>query len=455
MRNTLRRGRLASLLRHLFGATLPVLLFTMLTLSLNLSATATSPRPAPLDPPPPPTPDPDRPTAVVVAGATGAESLDVLAPVGVLATSGHFDVVTAAPRREVLPLFPGSPRLRGAEFLPHYDFAELDRALAGPPDVVVLPFVPRAGEPANAPLLAWLRANVSPDTVLLTICGGSWVAAEAGLLDGRSATTHRNLFTMLEARHPATDWVRGRRWVEDGNVVSSAGITAAVDASLRVVERFAGRGEASATARRLGYRHLHLLDEPGFTVPVASRATWRANSAWRIDRTDVGVVVGDGVGELELAAVVDLYPRTGASTVQLVGDGVVTTRHGLHLVSTTSWDAAAGLDRLVVPGHGSPGAAAEVQALADGAGPPVTHLGHDPTTFAFDAALVDLATHDSRSAAALVATGVEYPLPTPLPGRRWPLEVVMIPALLAAMGAGATMWRRRRAATTREAARWA
>jgi transcriptional regulator GlxA family with amidase domain len=410
-------------------------------------------RPGTSEPPPlaalpaSPAHDPAKLTAVVVAGATGAESLDVLAPYEVLAASGRFNVYTLAPERTPLPLFPGSPELTGVDFLPHHTFDSYVDAVGTPPDLVVLPYIPAARDEANTPVLGWLREHVTAETTLLTICGGSWVAADAGLLEGRTATTHRNLFTTLDRQHPEVRWVHGERWVEDGNVISSAGITAAVDATLYTIERLVGRAVAEDTATEIGYPHPALLDDPSYMVPLASTSSRTINALFRPDRAKLGIALYDGVGELEVASIVDLYPRTLASTIHPIGatPGVITTRHGLHLTPRHHLADAPDVDRLLIPGTPHPDASRHLADPAVGL-PPGERIHAAADTFVFDAALADIARHDSRAAARLVATGIEYPADLAShTGRRWPTELLIRPFALSLLGlAGAFAIRRRK-----------
>jgi transcriptional regulator GlxA family with amidase domain len=441
-------GRLVRGLGYVVAATLLPVLAAGWGFAGHATATASPPLTEPL--PARPLHDPQKLTAVIVAGTTGAESIDVLVPYEVLAASGRFNVYTAAPERRPLPLFPGSPTLQGTDFLPHYSLAELDAQVTTEPDVVVVPFVPAADSRDNAPLLAWLRQRTGPGTTLLTICGGSWVAAEAGLLDGRRATSHQNMLPLVQRTHPAVGWVDGRRWVQDGDVVSSAGITASVDATLRVLEKHLGRAAAGDVAARIGYPHRRFLDDPTYAVPAAGTAVRTLNLAYRWQRTRLGVALYDGVGEIDVASIVDLYPRTHASTIQPVAarEGVVATRHGLHLLPRHTPAGDPPLDRVLVPGDAPEGVTAELAGWADTHGVAVGHPHRDePGRFPVDAVLRDIARQESRAAAALVARGIEYPVaPTELPGGRWPGALVLRPLLLALLGlAAAELVRRARA----------
>jgi transcriptional regulator GlxA family with amidase domain len=394
-------------------------------------------------PPPPPTHDPAKATAVIVAGATGAESVDVLVPYEVLAQSGGFNVYTVAPERRVLPLFPASPHLQGVDFLPHLSLDDYDEQIGVDPDVIVVPFVPSADADENATLMAWLRDRAQPGTSLLNICGGSWVAAEAGLLDGRASTTHQNVLPLVGRQYASVDWIDGQRWVEDGDVVSSAGITAAFDATLRVVEKHAGRVTADTVAERLGYPHLRFLDDPTFTVPTVGQTAERLSLAYRWERTDIGVALYDGVGEVELASVVDLYPRAPSTIIRTLSlsRDVVTTRHGLQLVARHELSTMPPLDRVLIPGAPPAAFSSRVGVSAAARGTPVELLHRDAGgLFPIDAVLHDVAREDNRATAALIARGIEYPFDrTDLAGRAWPYELLLRPLALGFVGLSAAV----------------
>jgi putative intracellular protease/amidase len=452
-----RGGALLLLLGYLLAFAVPPLLGAAWSLGAALPEPPTQPAlPKPL--PAAPIHDPDKLTAVVVAGVTGAESIDVLVPYHLLAESGRFNVYTVAPRREPLPLFPGSPHLRGVAFLPHLTFAGYDERIGADPDVVVVPWVP--SDEGNAPLGAWLRERTD-DATLLTICGGSWTAAEAGVLDGRSATSHQNVLPLLRREHPSVRWIDGQRWVEDGDVVSSAGITAAFDATLRVLERHLGRDAAVDVAERLGYPHLRFLDDPRLDVAPASSTGRLLELAFRWERHAAGVALYDGIDEVALASVVDLYPRTHTTVVHPVGVDrrLVTSRHGLHLLPVGSLGedgltAAAqppALDRLLVPGRAPEAVRVRLDRWAEDAGTPLDHLHAGAgQPFPIDAVVHDLARDSGRATATRIAAGIEYPIDgAELPGRAWVPGLLLRPLALGAVGLALAhaVARRRRAHT--------
>jgi len=129
----------------------------------------------------------------------------------------------------------------------------LENLYAGkPPHVLVLPGGPgRKVAMRDASLLDYVRRVHAKGTVLVSVCTGAFVLAEAGLLRGRSATTHWSAREELRAYPEVT--VVERRYVDEGNVVTSAGISAGIDVSLHLVERFSDTAAAQEVGRTMEY----------------------------------------------------------------------------------------------------------------------------------------------------------------------------------------------------------
>lgn len=105
----------------------------------------------------------------------------------------------------------------------------------------------------NARLLDWIR-TVDQRTVLTTsVCTGAFVLASTGLLDGKRVTTHWQTIDSLRAGHPALTVLDDERVVDEGHIVTSAGVSAGIDMALYVVERQHGRAVAVETARGMEY----------------------------------------------------------------------------------------------------------------------------------------------------------------------------------------------------------
>jgi transcriptional regulator GlxA family with amidase domain len=105
----------------------------------------------------------------------------------------------------------------------------------------------------NERLVGWIRRRAAEVETLTSVCTGSFLLAEAGLLQGRRATTHWKSLDGMRETYPAVTVERDLHVVEDGNVVTSAGISAGIDMALRVVARTFGEDVARRTARHMEY----------------------------------------------------------------------------------------------------------------------------------------------------------------------------------------------------------
>ena len=105
----------------------------------------------------------------------------------------------------------------------------------------------------NVRLIDWLSERAGEVTTLTSVCTGSLLLGKAGLLDGKRATTHWRVLDEMRGMFPAVNVIDDQHVVEEGNVITSAGISAGIDMALRVVSRHYGDAVARATARHMEY----------------------------------------------------------------------------------------------------------------------------------------------------------------------------------------------------------
>ncbi|GAB3745444.1 DJ-1/PfpI family protein [Amycolatopsis oliviviridis] len=372
--------------------------------------------------------DPAKPTAVIVVGNQGAVVSDALAPYEILAASGAFNVYTVAPEARPVTL------TGGLDLIPDLGFADLDRLLSSAaPDVVVVPALPDLGEPTTRPVTDWLKRQSSKGALLMSVCNGSGVLASAGLLDGRKATAHWIRIGGFDDEFPAVDWVRGTRYVDDGNIVTTAGILSGIDGALRVTERIAGTETARKTAEAIGWTRYSANSSPPMTQNTfgAADTVVGFNTAFRWDKPRLGVLLTSGIRELELAAVFDTYGQSLAVETTALGlDGTpIQSRHGLTFAPRGT-PVAGDLDRLIVPGAD---AAAKHAADRYSALSPV-YL-HATPGFPFDAVLEDLVRTTDTATTRWTARTLEYQTGhLALDGPAWPWTVTLRPFGLAVLG---------------------
>jgi len=108
-------------------------------------------------------------------------------------------------------------------------------------------------EISNQRLLTWISERAKQVETLTSVCTGAMLLGQAGLLDGRRATTHWGSLDRMRQSFPAVTVEDKLHVVEDGHVLTSAGISAGIDMALRVVARYFGEAVGRATARHMEY----------------------------------------------------------------------------------------------------------------------------------------------------------------------------------------------------------
>eukprot|EP00775_Hariotina_reticulata_P011636 gene11636-11781_t len=128
----------------------------------------------------------------------------------------------------------------------------------------------------NTTLLSFLKEWNQPDSGLqlcLSVCTGSGLLAAAGLLDGCRATSNKSIFDTIASAYPAVNWIRHARWVEDGQIVTSSGVSAGTDMAVYVVKKMLGVAKAKASLKYNEYiantdQHNDPYADPHYDPPV-------------------------------------------------------------------------------------------------------------------------------------------------------------------------------------------
>ena len=133
----------------------------------------------------------------------------------------------------------------GMKIVPDYT---LETAPA--PKVIVIP----AQNGKSEAILQWIRKSTKSTDVTMSVCTGAFLLAHTGLLSGKAATTFHSSFSDFEKQFPDIQLRRGARFVEDGNLASSGGLSSGIDLAFRVVERYYGSEVAKKTAYDMEYQ---------------------------------------------------------------------------------------------------------------------------------------------------------------------------------------------------------
>ena len=271
-----------------------------------------------------------RPVIAVIGENSGTELTDFVIPYAVLAQAGGSELVTVATQ-------PGRLRMRPALTLqPQQTIQEFDARYPAGADYVIVPAVVKSNDPA---LVHWVAAQGAKGSTIVSICDGALVVANSGLLTGHRATAHWATEGLRKEKYPHTKWITNVRYVADGRMVSSAGISAAMPTALALVEAISGPERAAAVAQELGVSEwgtIHNSDifHPHFGVNLLAFATVLITNDWFHSTEQLGVPVSAGVDDLALALTADAYSRTGRSRAFSLAASTepLRTRHGLTLV---------------------------------------------------------------------------------------------------------------------------
>ncbi len=183
--------------------------------------------------------------------------------VEVLDFAGPYEVFTTASRvfRRSNPSLPepftvftvarvgGTVRAR-AGLVVHPDYGLRDHPEIG---LLLIPGGVVTAELEASEVSDWIACLSQGAKLTASVCTGSFLLAQAGLLDGKKATTHWEDVNDMKAMFPSVNVLEGRRWVDEGAVVTSAGISAGIDMSLHLVDRLASRDLALRTARQMDF----------------------------------------------------------------------------------------------------------------------------------------------------------------------------------------------------------
>jgi putative intracellular protease/amidase len=325
-----------------------------------------------------------RPLVAIVGINNSTEATDYLMPCGILRRADVADVVPLGMGPGPVTLFPA------LKVEPQATVAGFDARHPEGADYIIVPAMSRDDDLAA---LQWIRSQADKGATIIGVCAGAKVVANAGLLDGKRATTHWYHLKELRERHPAIHFVADRRLVVDRGVATTTGITASMPMSLILIEAIAGRDKAETTARSLGlaqWNAHHHSDAFRFTHLFALTVIGNTLAFWSHEK--LGIELTPGIDEVSLALVSDAWSRSYRSrTVTFARTaGAQQTRSGLRMIAdqvSTRWPA----ERLL----------------------PV--IGNRPA-HALNQALREIAARYGERTADIVALQLEYPRQNEPPG---------------------------------------
>ena len=179
-----------------------------------------------------------------------AEPLDWAGPYEVYHDAAQFGRANGEPAFNVYIVSKTAESLdaQGVHVVPEYSIANAPK-----PDIVVFPGGPSANVYDDPAFFAWADKAAKEAEIAQSVCTGAYVLGKSGLLDGLEVTTFHGAIDDLQRKYPKAQVKRGRRFVDNGHVVTTAGISAGIDGSLHVVARLLGRRVADDVATYMEY----------------------------------------------------------------------------------------------------------------------------------------------------------------------------------------------------------
>lgn len=291
-----------------------------------------------------------RPIIAVLGENGGTELTDFVIPYGILTQSGAAEVVSVGIRPGILTMRPA------LQIQPSATAAQFDARFPEGADYVIVPAMVRRDDPA---LLAWLSRQAGKGATIVSICDGALVVANAGLLKGHRATAHWATLSYRRKTYPDVRWIENTRYVADGRIVSSAGISAAIPTALALVEAIGGHDKAAEVGRSVGvtdWSSLHDSQQftPKFGRNLTAYATTNYVNQWLHRKEAIGVPVTPGVDEIALALTADAFTRSGRGKAYAVSASLkpIVTSHGLVIVPERVDGAGAADRRVSLPTRG-------------------------------------------------------------------------------------------------------
>src|SRR5690606_2867699 len=182
------------------------------------------------------------------------EVLDVAGPFEVFATASRVHTRGKVPAEELFTLHVIGERVRPVRARAGLTLTCTQSFESHPPlDVLVVPGGEVTRELEQSDVIRWIAATARTTRVTASVCTGAFLLAKAGLLDGLRATTHWEDVRAFQEMFPGVQLMEGPRWVDEGPLVTSAGISAGIDMSLHLVARLGGEDLAASTARQMDY----------------------------------------------------------------------------------------------------------------------------------------------------------------------------------------------------------
>ena len=186
--------------------------------------------------------DKEKPVTVAVLLFDGVEIIDYSGPWEVFGEAG-FKVHTVAEKNGPIGA------VFGQKLIPDYTFENSPAA-----DILLVPGGNTGKAENNPAIIKWIQAEAQKSKYVMSVCTGAFLLSKAGLLDGLSATTIMGGLDRLAQVSPKTRVVHDQRYVDNGKIITTAGLSSGIDGAFHLLSKIKGKGSAQAAALGMEYR---------------------------------------------------------------------------------------------------------------------------------------------------------------------------------------------------------
>jgi putative intracellular protease/amidase len=172
----------------------------------------------------------------------GVQIIDYTGPYEVLGSWRKRNVYTVAEKSDAITTN------MGMRVVPNYTFANQPR-----PDILIIPGGGVKQHLDNPAVIKWIQESAAQAKYVMSVCNGAFFLAKAGLLNGLEATTTAGLIESLKRAAPKTKVVTDKRFVDNGKIITAAGLSAGIDGALHLIEKLDGKGWAQVIAYGIEY----------------------------------------------------------------------------------------------------------------------------------------------------------------------------------------------------------
>lgn len=268
-----------------------------------------------------------KPVITIIGENQYTELTDFIIPYGIINRAEIAEIFAIAPNKGRMDLFPALS-IEITTSIADFDTLHPEGA-----DIVIVPAIHNAD---NKTLIQWIQNQNKQGATIVGICDGVWTLAHAGLLKGKHTTGHWYSMPDLSKTFQDSIWTKNKRYIQNKNIITTAGVTASIPISLAIVESIAGFQKAKTIAKDLGvtdWDPTHNSEIFHFSWEDYRTAAKNLTFIW--NHETIGIPIYQGIDEISIALVADAYSRTYKSKAKIVTNPnqTVFTKSGIQFIS--------------------------------------------------------------------------------------------------------------------------